>query len=343
MSFYLRLALALAAVIVAGIALTFEYPPIVVEQRGYRGLAIEQNHTPKALAALNANNVVPAAVDPQEPSGQKSSEAYQNVKVLGDLDSNEFLRLMTAITAWVAPEQGCTYCHSEENLADDSKYTKIVARRMLQMTAHINGSWQPHVAQTGVTCYTCHRGMPVPANKWYAEPKQPGPIFAGNRAGQNAPSPVSAYASLPNDVFTPFLDKATEIRVAATVPLPGTDKQGIKAAEHTYGLMMHFSQALGVNCTYCHNSRAFARWDQSAPQRVTAWHGIRMARDLNVSYLEPLASVFPDNRKGPLGDVAKVNCATCHQGAYKPLLGVSMLKDYPELGPSGPIKGTGGP
>ena len=34
---------------------------------------------------------------------------------------------------------------------------------------------------------------------------------------------------------------------------------------------------------------------------------------------------------GPTGDVAKVNCATCHQGAYKPLYGAPMAKDYPEL------------
>jgi photosynthetic reaction center cytochrome c subunit len=34
---------------------------------------------------------------------------------------------------------------------------------------------------------------------------------------------------------------------------------------------------------------------------------------------------------GPTGDVAKANCATCHQGAYKPLNGQSMLKDFPEL------------
>jgi photosynthetic reaction center cytochrome c subunit len=31
------------------------------------------------------------------------------------------------------------------------------------------------------------------------------------------------------------------------------------------------------------------------------------------------------------GDVAKVNCATCHQGAYKPLYGFPMIKDHPEL------------
>jgi photosynthetic reaction center cytochrome c subunit len=34
---------------------------------------------------------------------------------------------------------------------------------------------------------------------------------------------------------------------------------------------------------------------------------------------------------GVLGDVAKVNCATCHQGVFKPLYGESMAKDYPEL------------
>jgi photosynthetic reaction center cytochrome c subunit len=41
--------------------------------------------------------------------------------------------------------------------------------------------------------------------------------------------------------------------------------------------------------------------------------------------------VFPDNRKGPQGDVLKVNCATCHNGINKPLYGFSMAKEYPEL------------
>ncbi|MGA0927264.1 MAG: photosynthetic reaction center cytochrome c subunit family protein, partial [Burkholderiaceae bacterium] len=31
------------------------------------------------------------------------------------------------------------------------------------------------------------------------------------------------------------------------------------------------------------------------------------------------------------GDVAKVNCSTCHQGAFKPLYGAEMAKHYPEL------------
>jgi photosynthetic reaction center cytochrome c subunit len=44
-----------------------------------------------------------------------------------------------------------------------------------------------------------------------------------------------------------------------------------------------------------------------------------------------LQDVFPPVRLGTAGDVAKVGCATCHQGVYKPLFGVSMVKDFPEL------------
>ena len=56
--------------------------------------------------------------------------------------------------------------------------------------------------------------------------------------------------------------------------------------------------------------------------------GIRMARDINQSYIEGLAPVFPDNRKGPEGDVLKVACGTCHNGVQKPLYGVSMLREF---------------
>ncbi|HVK30911.1 MAG TPA: photosynthetic reaction center cytochrome PufC, partial [Burkholderiaceae bacterium] len=103
-----------------------------------------------------------------------------------------------------------------------------------------------------------------------------------------------------------------------------------KQAEFTYSLMNHISKSLGVNCTFCHNTQSFQSWD-GPPQRVTAYHGIRMARELNNEYLEPLTANFPANRLGPAGDVAKVNCATCHQGVNKPLGGLAMAKDFPGL------------
>ena len=336
MNFAIRLSLALATVVVAGIIFaTFTRPPIDTVQRGFRGVGMVQNYNPRIVQAEFAANQVPEALPPEDPSGQPASAVYSNVQVLKDVDAAEFMRLMTAMTAWVAPQQGCNYCHDEQDLASDKLYTKVVARRMLQMTAHINGDWKSHVAATGVTCYTCHRGQPVPSNVWFADP---GPARAGGLsqawAGQNHPASAVGETSLPVDVFTPFLQQPGEIRVVATTALPSGDRRSIKQTEWSYGLMMHFSQALGVNCTFCHNSRSFTAWDQSTPQRTTAWHGIRMVRDLNVSYLDPLTPVFPPNRLGPLGDGPKVNCSTCHQGVYKPLFGASMVKDYSELVPA---------
>jgi photosynthetic reaction center cytochrome c subunit len=162
----------------------------------------------------------------------------------------------------------------------------------------------------------------------------------GNRAGQNDPAPQVGLTSLPFDPFTPFLDQPNAIRVASTTALPAGNRHSIKQTEWTYALMMHISQSLGVNCTYCHNTRSFFEWDGSTPQRAVAWHGIRLVRDLNKDYLEPLKGTFPNTRLGPLGDVAKVNCATCHQGVYKPLYGASMLKDYPELAAAMPAPAT---
>ncbi|MES2423709.1 MAG: photosynthetic reaction center cytochrome PufC [Pseudomonadota bacterium] len=309
-----------------------ERPPVDSVQRGYRGTGMEQVYNPRTVAANAATHAVPAALPVASADGPKAGQVYQNVKVLGDLSVGEFTRLMTAMTAWVSPKEGCTYCHNPANFADDSKYTKVVSRRMVEMTQHINQDWKTHVAGTGVTCYTCHRGNPEPSAIWQAPAlAKQDTRLAGSLAGQNSPATTVALSSLPYDPFTPFLSQDKPIRVVGTTALPEGNRASTKQAEFTYGLMMHMSDSLGVNCTYCHNTRSFADWDNSPPQRGTAWYGIRMVRDLNADYLTPLTSTFPAKSLGPTGDVAKVNCATCHQGAYKPLNGVSMLKDHPEL------------
>jgi photosynthetic reaction center cytochrome c subunit len=252
---------------------------------------------------------------------------------------------MVAITGWVSPKEGCVYCHKGADLADDSLYTKVVARKMLEMTRHINADWKNHVVETGVTCYTCHRGNPVPKQVWFGNPgTRRAKGMAGGLGDQNAPSATVGLTSLPFDPFSRFLTKDVPIRVAASSALPGDYVKSIKDTESTYGLMMHMSASLGVNCTYCHNTQSFGNWETSSPPRTTAWYGIRLVRDLNAAYLEPLTSTFPAERLGPLGDVAKVNCATCHQGVFKPLYGAGMVKDYPELGGHGaavPAAATG--
>lgn len=309
-----------------------ERPPIDTVQHGFRGTGLVQVYNPRTLEVQQPLNVAPASPPPASPDGPKASQVFQNVKVLGDLSVTEFARHMVAITAWVSPKEGCTYCHVGENFADDGKYTKIVARRMIQMTQHVNADWKTHVAQTGVTCYTCHRGNPVPANVWFkAEPQGRANGLLGNDTGQNKAGSLVNLSSLPYDPLTPYLLQDLPIRVSGTTALPTGNRMSTKQTEWTYGLMTHMSTSLGVNCTYCHNSRSFSSWEDAPAQRVTAWHGIRMARDLNNTYMTPLTATFPPNRHGPTGDVAKVSCGTCHQGAYKPLNGASMLASHPEL------------
>jgi photosynthetic reaction center cytochrome c subunit len=330
--------LALAALLLAGC----ERPPVEVVQRGYRGTGMEQVVNPRLLQAQAHANTPPEALPPVPSDGPKAGEVYKNVKVLGDLGVGEFTRLMVAMTNWVAPAQGCNYCHVPTDLADDSLYTKVVSRRMIEMTRHLNVDWKAHVGDTGVTCYTCHRGNPVPNNLWFGpEPQGRLATYGGNDAGQNKAAAAVGVTSLPYDPFTTFLAKAKgpvpDIRVIGDTALPTGNTASIQDTERTYALMMHMSQGLGVNCTYCHNTRSFSEWEGSSPQRVTAWHGIRLARDLNENYLLPLQSTFPAERLGPTGDVGKVNCATCHQGAHKPLYGTTMLKDHPELGRATPM------
>jgi len=317
-----------------------ERPPVATAQKGYRGTGMAQVDNLRAQEAEAALHAAPEILRPARvrENAPLAGATYKNVQVLGDLTIGEFGRTMNAITAWVSPKQSCAHCHVEGDFASDAKYTKVVSRRMVQMVRHLNSDWQSHIANTGVTCYTCHRGNPLPAKVWF----RPGPPTHANnlllnRSGQNAPAAAAGLAALPADPFSDFLWQTgtpNSVRVIGATALPQGPHATLAQTEHTYGLMMHISQSLGVNCTFCHNSRSFANWPQSPIQRTTAWHGIRMVRDLNTAYLEPLTPQFPAvpaGRLGPAGDAAKIHCATCHQGVNKPLFGAQTARYYPAL------------
>jgi photosynthetic reaction center cytochrome c subunit len=329
----MRLAIPSLALIGAALALSgCEFSPKVVTQSGYRGTAMAQIQTTAAIQKVAvANYIPPPPYKLESRDGPLATTQYENVQVLTDISADEFNHLMASITTWIAqPEQGCNYCHNPENMASDEVYQKVVARRMIQMTRNINSNWSSHVKQTGVTCWTCHRGKGVPTYNWSMQPPEPTKLM-GNRRGQNQPNAAAGYTSLPVDIFTPYLLEAKSIRVGAQGAYDKGAFVPIQQAEATTGLMMHTSKSLGVNCTYCHNTNNFASWKYSTPARVTAWYGYRMVRNMNKEYMAGLASVFPAHRKGPMGDTLKANCATCHQGVNKPMGGVSMIADYPSL------------
>ncbi|MBM3589586.1 MAG: photosynthetic reaction center cytochrome c subunit, partial [Alphaproteobacteria bacterium] len=109
---------------------TFERPPVLSTQGGFRGLSMGEVENPRTLPALLAANRAPEASEAADTTGPRAHEVYENVQVLRDLSEAQFNRLMLAMTEWIAPEQGCGYCHNVENMASDAVYTKVVARRM---------------------------------------------------------------------------------------------------------------------------------------------------------------------------------------------------------------------
>ena len=288
--------------------------------------------------------------EPWVPEGGEplAKDIYQNVQVLGDLTEDNFNRLMNAMTFWVAPDEGCAYCHGDvdlEEYGNDDLYTKVVARSMIQMTQSINENWADHVqanGEVGVNCYTCHRGQNVPSEIWF----KLGPVHRetaveGWAAVQNRVTVQSQYTSLPSNALEHFLADYNPIGVHDLEPhVAAYPPEGIATwqnTEQTFSLMNYVANSLGVNCVFCHNSRAFYDPDQVTPQWSTAQLGIGMVQELNLDWLEPLQEVLPEHRLGPVfGDAPKAACKTCHKGYQQPLQGTNAIADWPELASSEP-------
>ena len=283
---------------------------------------------------------------PPEAGEPLAGEVYENVQVLAEVPEGNFNRLMVAITQWVSPDEGCAYCHAqaEEGLyADDTLYTKVVSRRMIQMTQYLNDEWYAHMnsnAEVGVNCYSCHRGENVPSEIWFRiDPVVGSTDGWGER--QNRFTAQSEYTSLPSDALYQYLYEDERITVHdldSRVPDRPSDPEVAtwQDAERTFSLMNYFANSLGVNCVFCHNSRAFHDASQYTPQWATASLGIPMVQETNQIYLEPLRDVYPDHRLGPAyADAPKAACKTCHKGYSKPLGGMNVIADWPELAAPG--------
>ncbi len=286
---------------------------------------------------------------PRDEGEPLAGEVYENVQVLGGVTDGNFNRLMNAMTNWVSPDEGCLYCHVETadgdiNYASDDNYTKVVSRRMIQMTQYINEEWSDHVnanAEVGVNCYTCHRGQAVPSDIWF----RIDPVvrdMEGWGGVQNRATPLSQFTSLPSDALYQYLFQTEPINVHDLESRVGDrpSDEGVATwqdTERTYSLMNYFSNSLGVNCVFCHNSRAFYDPSQYTPQWSTASLGILMVQDLNIDYLDPLGPVYPPERLGPVyADAPKAACKTCHKGYNKPMQGLNVIADWPELASSEP-------
>ena len=336
---------ALGGVFVAALLVSWGQPYATESmQTGPRGTGMSVTEYKASVTAPDPSIADYYSEEPYIPEGGEdlAKDIYENVQVLGDLTEDNFNRLMTAMTQWVSPEQGCAYCHGDgdlETYGSDDLYTKVVSRRMIQMTQNINENWDGHVnanAEVGVNCYTCHRGQNVPSDIWFKIT----PVsdnFEGWSSNQNRATSISQFTSLPSDALEKYLldyevigVHSLESRVAENPSDP--DVKTWQDTERTYSLMNYVSNSLGVNCVFCHNSRAFYDAGQVTPQWGTEMLGISMVQEMNNDYLVPLRDTYPPERLGPIhADAPKAACKTCHKGYQQPMQGLNVIADWPEL------------
>jgi photosynthetic reaction center cytochrome c subunit len=285
-----------------------------------------------------ANYFTLPPVPPTEDSLRAGDVIEGAEPLLADLTVENYERLITAMRVWTGIEDLL-----EPGLEN---YQTVVARSMIQMTQELNELWGAKVNQNpgdrnvGVSCYTCHRGEPVPSHTWF-KLGDVNMAAAGWSANQNRATVQSQFTALPSDALEKFLleDNAINVhdlepRVSRANMNPAT----IQDTYRTYALMNYFSNSLGVNCTFCHNTRAFYDPAQNTPQWTIASLGIIMVQEINNDWLVPLTEEFPEDRLGPVfGDVAKVACATCHKGYQQPMHRLDMISDWPELATTGAL------
>ena len=346
------------AALVAGGAFVVFAPTWMPVPRSAEEVAFPQNVQFYNKAELSDYNKAPTPLAPAAEGGPSATQAYQNVKVLTDVSAAEFMRIQYAITAWVSPKQGCAFCHEGTNWASDAKPTKAAARVMLQMTRHLNTDWSSHVAPAGMTCYTCHRGQPVPSDTWF--PDKPKPTHQMAEATENWQEiGDTVHKFFPDAGYAEYYLKDEPIRVQSETIEPNHSISSWPEAKNIYEMMMEMSDDIGVNCGYCHQSRNWASWQQSSPYRWSGYDALRLVRQVNNDFMLRIAELVPQTRtlagettipampvrmQGAQPGNGLVACGTCHQGLTNPLNGANMVNDYPGLGPlapPGPLHGPG--
>ena len=104
---------------------------------------------------------------------QPVNEEFKNLQVLPKNITNDSLdKIMDGFSAMLGVN--CKYCHYRDKKTDklifdsDEKPEKEIARKMMRMTMDINKNYfqfnENVTAEQvqAVTCYTCHKGTPMP-------------------------------------------------------------------------------------------------------------------------------------------------------------------------------------
>ena len=210
----------------------------------------------------------PAPPHPSPAYSGEMNDAYHNIKVLhgpaSRLDS-----IMREFNAALGVQ--CSYCHIQDQWELD-----IPAKEKSRMMVTLSNQENEKLVKGEVTCWTCHRGKPVPDKLPALTPESPETITAVRAIGL-----TGEQAQLPVEKVFKNLKEFGGFP-AANLP----------------SAMAYYTKALGVDCKFCH-VEPFAK---DTPHKD-------IARTM-IELVETTGQTFYKDTKNP------VRCWTCHRGNH---------------------------
>jgi photosynthetic reaction center cytochrome c subunit len=191
--------------------------------------------SPANIVAQSAAPPGQATPPPMDIKGKTASQYYKNVKVLKDIPAIDIHPAMEYIMVGLGV--GCAYCHDVRHFDNDDKPQKKTARNMIQMTFALNSTIFDN--QLRVTCFTCHRGQPLPSASPVLSPEK----------GPEGLAPAGTYASVvvPGIALSSSMapEKASASATTAPAGAPAVAKAPPVALPSVDEIFAKYTQALG--------------------------------------------------------------------------------------------------
>jgi len=238
--------------------------------------------------------------------GKTAEQVYKNIKVLRGTPADSFNQMMHLISGALGVD--CEYCHIQKDRASDELKPKQTAREMMRMMRDINK--KSFDGKQVVTCYTCHRGNPIPPNV---------PLLP---VGEYVSDEKPAAPALPSvdQILAKYVEalggeqaiqKVTSRIITGTEDIP-TGPGGVNP---TPGAIERYQKAPNLQLNVLHPGKATlsngfdgkVSWAQDAKGRVTEavkLEQIRAAR--NADFYEPL-HLKQEYREMKVEGIEKVN------------------------------------
>ena len=208
---------------------------------------------------------------PPSPSPAYSgdmTDVYHNIKVLHG-PASKMDAVMKEFNAALGVQ--CTYCHIQDKWEQD-----IPLKEKARMMVTLSNLENEKLTKGEVTCWTCHRGKPLPDKLPALTPESPETVVAVKAVGL-----TDAQAQQPVE------------KVFKNLKQFG----GFPAGNLPFA-MAYYTKALGVDCKFCHVE----------PFSKDTVHK-DVARNM-IELVETTGQTFYKDTKNP------VRCWTCHRGDH---------------------------